>query len=275
MIKFAKTCKDGILSIPLNQKITTKDLEKILTFISNSLKQKGFQKVIFGLSGGIDSAVVALLCQKILKENILAICMPSKNSNLSNFLDAKHLCEEFNIPYEIHSIAPYEEIFMQENPDALRLGNFYARIRMTLLYDLSQKYNAIVIGTSNKSELMLGYGTIFGDLACALNPIAPFFKTQIFQIAKLLNIPSNIIQKAPSADLYPNQSDEAELGYSYALIDPLLEYITNTYPSLELLPTDSLDNFTQQGFDLKMTQAIITRIKKNLFKSQAPLLFEV
>lgn len=275
MIKFSKTCKDGILSIPLNQKITTKDLEKILTFISNSLKQKGFQKVIFGLSGGIDSAVAALLCQKILKENILAICMPSKNSNLSNFLDAKHLCEKFNIPYEIHPIAPYEEIFMQENPDALRLGNFYARIRMTLLYDLSQKYNALVIGTSNKSELMLGYGTIFGDLACALNPIAPFFKTQIFQIAKLLNIPSNIIQKAPSADLYPNQSDEAELGYSYALIDPLLEYITNTYPSLELLPTDSLDNFTQQGFDLKMAQAIITRIKKNLFKSQAPLLFEV
>lgn len=263
------------MSIPLNQKITAKDLEKILTFISNTIEKKGFQKVIFGLSGGIDSAVVALLCKQVLKENILAVCMPSKNSNLSNFIDAKHLCEKFDIPYEVHSIALYEEIFIQENPNTLRLGNFYARIRMTLLYDLSQKYNALVVGTSNKSELMLGYGTIFGDLACALNPIAPFFKTQIFQIATLLDIPSKIIQKTPSADLYPNQSDEVELGYSYALIDPLLEYIANTYPSLELLPTDSLDNFTQQGFDLKMTQTIITRIKKNLFKNQAPLLFEV
>lgn len=275
MIKCQKTSKEGALSLHLKQKITSKDIDKILSFISFSLNKKGFKKAIFGLSGGIDSAVVALLCKRILKEDILAICMPSKNSNLSNFLDAKHLCEEFSIPYEIHSIAPYEEIFIQENPNALRLGNFCARMRMNILYDLSQKYNALVIGTSNKSELMLGYGTIFGDLAYALNPIAPFFKTQIFQIAKLLDIPSNIIQKAPSADLYPNQSDETELGYSYALIDPLLEYISDTYPSLELLPTDSLDNFTQQGFDLKMTQAIITRIKKNLFKQQPPLLFEI
>lgn len=262
------------MGFSLKTEITDKEVDLIISFLQDTLKSKGFEKVIFGLSGGIDSAVVAALCKKAFNHNILAIYMPSKNSHISNLPNLEEFCKNFEIPLQIHPIFDYETIFKQQQPDLLRFGNFCARMRMTLLYDLSQKNNALVIGTSNKSELTLGYGTIYGDLAYAINPIAPFYKTQIFKIAKLLGLPQYFLDKAPSADLYPNQSDEKEIGYSYEAIDPLLDAIYQRYQFLDHLSDESYKEFLQQGFDSKMAKDIITRIRKNIFKQKPPISFE-
>lgn len=255
----------------LAAQISSHTIEKTCDFLQSSLEKKNFDSIVFGLSGGIDSAVVGVLCKKALKKHqkILAVCMPAIHSNPIHLQDAKTLCTQFDIPYTIHSITPYEKIFREENPTRLRLGNFLARIRMNILYDYSAKNNALVIGTSNKSELMLGYGTLHGDLACAINPIATFYKTQIFQIAKILNLPQNIIQKSPSADLYPNQSDSDELGYSYEILDPLLFYISQNFPVYKTIDSQFL---ISQGFDTKMVQTIVKRIQSNLFKHEHPLI---
>nr|WP_104697383.1 MULTISPECIES: NAD+ synthase [unclassified Helicobacter] len=254
--------------------MTNQEIKSIIDFLQDTLKQKGFKKAIFGLSGGIDSAVVAVLCKKAFNSNILAVYMPSKNSHSSNLSNLKAFCKDFEIPLQIYPIYDYETIFKQQNPDTLRLGNFYARMRMTLLYDLSQKNNALVIGTSNKSELTLGYGTLYGDLACAINPIAPFYKTQIFKIAKLLNLPQYFLNKAPSADLYPGQSDEKEIGYNYETLDPLLDAIYCKYHSLDNLLNNNYKDLIDQGFDSKMVEDIIHRIQKNIFKQKPPVFFE-
>lgn len=255
----------------MHKKITQNTIQNICFSLQKSLEEKKFSTVVFGLSGGIDSAVVAVLCKKAFNNNLLAVCMPSAFSTPKHLEDAKTLCEKFDIPYTIHSIAPYEEIFKQNNPTPLRLGNFLARMRMNILYDYSAKNNALVIGTSNKSELMLGYGTLYGDLACAINPIGSFYKTQIFEIAKLLEIPQNIIQKAPSADLYPDQTDSDEIGYDYDSIDPMLSYISETYPNFNQIDNTTLIN---QGFDSQMVENIVNRIKKNLFKQEKPLILK-
>lgn len=261
--------------------ITSKNIDKILSFLQDEVTKRGFSKVVLGLSGGIDSAVVALLCKKAFGENMHALCMPSISSSQQNLTDAKDFCARFSIPYTLLSIAPYQKAFLDQNaesspPSPLRVGNFCARIRMTLLYDFSQAHRALVIGTSNRSELMLGYGTIHGDLACALNPIAPFYKTQIFALARLLDIPRAILEKAPSADLYPQQSDEKELGYSYEAIDPLLACISQHYPTPQSM-AGGIDKarLVESGFAPAMVDSITARITANLFKQSLPLFLEV
>jgi NAD+ synthase len=174
-------------------------IEKFLVkFIYEEITKTGLKKGICGLSGGIDSAVVAVLAKKAMKDNFKAFMLPSQFSSPSSIEDAKTLCKKFNIEYEIISIMPLLEAYRIENK--VRLGNFSARMRMAVLYDKSAELNALVIGTSNKSELMLGYGTLYGDLASALNPIGDLYKTEIFEFAKYLGVPEVIINKPPSAD---------------------------------------------------------------------------
>lgn len=246
--------------------ITDSILTKVTTFLRQAVNKRGFHRVVFGLSGGIDSTVVARICQLSLKkEDCLALIMPSKHSNPIHEKDALEFCHEFNLPYKIIRLEAFEKAYEALGESTpLSYGNFCARIRMNLLYDQSQKNNALVIGTSNQTELKLGYGTLFGDLACAINPIAPFYKTEIYALAKLLGIPQNIRTKAPSADLYPNQSDEDELGYSYEDIDSLLIY-------LESPDTDkSKAGLEKMGFDSKMVESIQKRIQTNAFKRELP-----
>ena len=178
----------------------------------------------------------------------------------------KKRAEKLNIKYKVLSIegilnAFYETI--DANLSNLRKGNLAARVRMSLLYDYSSSINALVIGTSNKSELMLGYGTIFGDLACAINPIGELYKSEIFEFAKHLGVDKNFINKAPSADLWDGQSDEGDIGYSYAVIDEILENLENNKEQVI------------KKFGLKAVSDIENRVVSNRFKRQMPLIVKI
>ncbi|WP_291952628.1 NAD+ synthase [Campylobacter sp.] len=233
----------------------TKLQELLINFIRKNAKDKG---LILGLSGGIDSALVACLCKQAVGNKLYALLMPTKHSKKENLNDAIMLCDTLNIKYKIIYIDAILQNFepLCENLNKLRKGNLIARIRMSLLYDYSALKNALVVGTSNKSELMLGYGTIYGDLACAFNPLATLYKSEIFEFAKFLNLHENFIKKAPSADLWPNQSDENDLGYTYKELDSILKAIENN---------ENLDHF-----DEKLKRDILKRIQNNAFKRRLP-----
>jgi len=235
--------------------------EFLIRFIKEEITKTGLKKGICGLSGGIDSAVVAVLAKKALGENFKAFMLPSQYSSKSSVEDAKELCEKFDIDYEIISIAPLLEAYPIE--ERVRFGNFSARMRMAVLYDKSAELSALVIGTSNKSELMLGYGTLFGDLASALNPIGDLYKTEIFEFAEFLGVPDSILNKPPSADLWEGQSDEKELGYSYAQIDPVLEdFVDNRATKEELL----------KKYDRDLVEFVIKKVYQNQFKRKPPII---
>ena len=205
-----------------------KKIEKIERFLQKESKKRGFENVVFGLSGGIDSAVVGYVCNEVFKKNARAFIMPSSTSNPQNTKDAIAFAKEIGLCYEVIEIARFQDTFIDtaqlggDSNAFHRIGNFTARIRMAILYDKSFLHHALVVGTSNKSELMLGYGTLYGDMACAINPIGDIYKSEIFVLAREMKIPSYITSKAPSADLFPGQSDEGDLGYSYKEIDRLL-----------------------------------------------------
>ena len=233
----------------------------LIKFIYEEITKTGLKNGICGLSGGIDSAVVAVLAKKALGKNFKAFMLPSQFSSPSSLKDAKELCEKFDIDYEIISIEPLLKAYPIENK--VRLGNFSARMRMSILYDKSAELNALVIGTSNKSELMLGYGTLYGDLASALNPIGDLYKSEIFEFAKFLKVPQSIINKPPSADLWQGQSDEAELGYSYSEIDPVLEdFVDNRATKEELL----------QKYNEDLVEFVLKKVYQNQFKRKLPII---
>ena len=237
-------------------------IEKFLIkFIYEEITKTGLKKGICGLSGGIDSAVVAVLAKKALGDNFKVFMLPSQFSSKESIEDAKKLCEKFDIDYEIISIAPLLDAYKID--DKVRLGNFSARMRMAVLYDKSAELNALVIGTSNKSELMLGYGTLFGDLASALNPIGDLYKTEIFEFAKFLGVNDEIINKPPSADLWQGQSDEKELGYSYAQIDPVLaDFVDNRATKAELMAK----------YDKNLVEFVLKKVYQNQFKRKPPII---
>lgn len=233
---------------------------KLCEFIKERVRLAKASGVVIGLSGGLDSALVATLCQKVLKDKLFALIMPSTFSNKANLKDALMLCENLNIEHKIIDIQNILEAFISqcEKPDKIRIGNLSARIRMSLLYDFSALKGYLVVGTSNKSELMLGYGTIYGDLACAFNPIGELYKSDIFEFARYLHVPQVFIDKAPSADLYEGQSDENELGFSYAKIDELLK-------ALEKNDTQFIQNV-----DKNLLEMVQSRIQNNAFKRVLP-----
>lgn len=243
------------------QKIT----EKMCDFIQEKVKNSQSQGVVLGLSGGIDSALVATLCKRALKENVFALLMPTQISNKANLEDALRLCADLNLEYKIIEIQSILDAFIKqsENTTLVSLGNFAARIRMSLLYDYSALKNSLVIGTSNKSELLLGYGTIYGDLACAFNPIGSLYKSEIYALAKYLNLHENFIKKAPSADLWENQSDGADLGFSYAKIDE----------GLKALETN--DEKLLRTLDPSLIAMLKNRMQKNAFKGKMPEILEI
>lgn len=243
------------------QKIT----EKMCDFIQEKVKNFQSQGVVLGLSGGIDSALVATLCKIALKENVFALLMPTQISNKANLEDALRLCADLNLEYKIIEIQSILDAFIKqsENTTLVSLGNFAARIRMSLLYDYSALKNSLVIGTSNKSELLLGYGTIYGDLACAFNPIGSLYKSEIYALAKYLNLHENFIKKAPSADLWENQSDEGDLGFSYAKIDEGLKALENN------------DEKLLKTLDPSLIAMLKNRMQKNAFKGKMPEILEI
>jgi NAD+ synthase len=238
-------------------------------FLKDGVERTGLKSAIVGLSGGLDSAVVSILLQQVFGDKFLAVSMPTQYSSESSLKDAKELVEKFGMRWEIVEIGKYIETFQKANSNfsPLRMGNFSARIRMATLYDISARESGLVIGTSNKSEILLGYGTIFGDLASAINPIGDIYKTDLFQFAEYLGVPKSIISKPPSADLFEGQSDEKEIGYTYAEIDRVLK--------LYVEKRKSIDEVAEIVGNRNLVEMLIKRIYSNHFKRKMPVIAKV
>jgi NAD+ synthase len=233
-------------------------------FLSSEVRKTGIHKVVLGLSGGLDSAVVAVLAQKVFGNDLLCVKMPSHYSSQSSLDDADALCEKFAIRCESCSIESLLRTCVTSDMSRLRIGNFSARLRMATLFDISAREGALVLGTSNKSELMLGYGTLYGDLASAINPIGDLYKTEVFELAEYLDVNDSIRSKAPSADLWEGQSDESEIGYAYSDLDRVLK------GCVELRHTK--EELIKAGEDPQLVNMVVERIYKNQFKRKMPII---
>ena len=242
--------------------------DQLITFLKEETKKTGMDKVVTGISGGLDSAVVAVLCKEAFGDNMSGVMMPSHYSSDESVDDAKELCEKFDIKYEIVPIAPMVEAYeAMMGGNKLRVGNFSARMRMSVLYDISARENALVVGTSNKSELLLGYGTIHGDIACAINPIGQIYKSDEFDFARYLGVTEAILTKKPSADLWAGQSDEEDLGYSYKHMDDVLKELVDNGKSKEEL--------LSMGVEEDLIDMLNHRMKANAFKGKLPTIAQI
>ncbi|MFD1422299.1 NAD+ synthase [Laceyella tengchongensis] len=251
----------------LNEELTT---ELLTTALREEVTKAGFSKVVLGLSGGIDSALSLYLSVRAFgPENVIAVRMPYKTSSPSSLEDAEAAIAATGVEALTIDITPQIDAYFDMMPDAtpLRRGNKMARERMTILYDLSAHYNALVIGTSNRTELLLGYGTQFGDAASAVNPIGDLYKTQVRQLAVYLGVPEQIIAKPPSADLWEEQTDEGELGFTYLDVDCLLHYMVDQ--------RYTLDQLRAQGFEDEFIAKVSKRIIQNQYKRTMPVILKV
>src|SRR5690606_277116 len=197
----------------------------LVGFIADQIAKAGMKRAVIGLSGGLDSAVSAYLTAEALgPENLLAIRMPYKTSSPDSLNDADAVIKALGLPSMTIPITEMADPLFARFPDMSerRKGNVMARLRMTILYDQSVPWGGLVMGTSNKTELLLGYSTIYGDSGVALQPIGDLYKTQVRELAAALGVPEQIIKKPPSADLWQGQTDEGELGFTYAEVDQLL-----------------------------------------------------
>src|SRR5260370_13522193 len=194
----------------------------LVCFIRNEVRKVGFERVVRGMSGGVDASLVATLATEALgPTNVVAFIMPYKTSDPKSKSDALQIVQQLGIHHLEIDISRQIDAYFENFPkaDQKQRRHKMARERMTILYDQSRAWRALVIGTSNKTELLLGYGTIYGDMPSAINPIADLYKTQVWQLADALGVPTSIVQKAPSADLWAGQSDETELGFQYRMLD--------------------------------------------------------
>lgn len=239
-------------------------------FVRNEVRKVGFERVILGLSGGVDSSVVAYLAQKALgAANVLGVIMPYRTSSPQSVADARLVAADLGLETEIEDITASVDAYFGRHPEAesLRRGNKMARERMSILYDLSVARNALVLGTSNKTELLLGYGTLFGDMASALNPLGDLYKTQVWQLAEALGVPSGIVAKPPSADLWPDQTDEAELGIKYEDADRILFCLVDYRLSAEQV--------VERGFPADLVARVVRRLRDNQYKRLPPILAKI
>ncbi len=240
---------------------------KISSFITEQVRGNGFQKVVVGLSGGIDSALVAFLCVHALgKENVLGLMLPYRSSQQASLDDALAVAEALQIEHQTVPITPMVDgYFAQQTPDKLQKGNFCARMRMSVLFDYAQRENALVAGTGNRSELLIGYCTVYGDGACSFEPIGHLYKTEVWQMAKELGVPEQIITKPPTADLWDGQTDEQELGLSYAMLDKMLIDYQDNKLSPEKL---------SQKYDAKLVEKVVRLVQNSKFKRVMPPILE-
>ena len=246
---------------------TTAGQRIIREFIRAQLRQAGFGKALLGLSGGINSALVAyLVADAIGPANLLAVLMPYRTSSPESRADAEEVVRRLGCQSELVDISAMVDAYFEAPPrtDAtfLRRGNLMARARMMVLYDHSVTWNGLVVGTGNKTETLIGYTTLWGDSASAFNPIGDLYKSQIRQLSWAMGVPEAIIRKAPSADLWPGQTDEAEVGFSYAEMDRILFRLVDR----RLTP----DEVAAEGFDPGLVERIDRMVAGAEFKRQVP-----
>lgn len=235
-------------------------------FIRAQLDQAGFEKVLLGLSGGIDSALVAYLAAEAIgPRNVLAVLMPYRTSSPGSRHDAEAVVADLECASEVVDISAIVDGYFEDGrSDAtpLRRGNFMARARMMVLYDHSVTWGGLVIGTGNKTETLIGYSTLWGDSASAFNPIGDLYKSQIRQLSVAIGVPEAIITKAPSADLWPGQTDEEEVGFSYAEVDRILYRLVDRRLSLDEVVAD--------GFERELVERVDRMVAGSEFKRQVP-----
>jgi NAD+ synthase len=247
----------------------------IVGFIRGQLAQAGFERAVLGLSGGIDSALVAyLVAEAIGPERLLCVMMPYRTSSPASRADAEEVVRRLGCASELIDISPMVDGYFGTEgvPGALgaegltastlRRGNFMARMRMAVLYDRSVTWGGLVVGTGNKTETLIGYTTLFGDSASAFNPIGDLYKSQVRQLAADLGVPEAIIAKAPSADLWPGQTDESEAGFSYPELDRVLFWLID-----KRLPPEEL---VTRGFPAGLVTWAVRAVAGAEFKRQVP-----
>jgi NAD+ synthase len=239
---------------------------QILTgFIKSEITRAGFSRAVIGLSGGLDSALsCALAAEALGPENVFAVRMPCKASSRDSLEHAQLLIDQLKVQSETIDITEIVEPLIRRDPEMskIRQGNILARARMIVLYDWTEPFKGLVVGTSNKTEILLGYSTLWGDMACAINPIGDLYKTQVRQLSRAMNIPAPIIDKPPSADLWAGQTDEDELGFTYDEVDRLLYLLVDQ----RYMP----DECVEAGFDKAFVEKVIARIRRYQFKRMMP-----
>ncbi len=235
-------------------------------FIREEITKVGFERAVVGVSGGIDSATTVTLCARALgPENVLAIRMPYRTSSPHSLSDAQAVIDMLGVQHETVDITPMVDPFFEMTPDMdrRRKGNVMARQRMIVLYDRSVAFGGLVVGTGNKTELLLGYTTLFGDSACAINPLGDLYKRQVRQLATYLGIPRQIIEKPPTADLWVGQTDEGELGFTYDEADQILYLLFDLRWRVE--------EVVALGFPEALVRGIMERVRRNQYKRMPPV----
>lgn len=252
--------------VKIDLSIDTQLARTLLTgFIRSEITRTSFRRAVLGLSGGLDSALSCFLAAEALgPENVLAVRMPYKTSSQDSLDHAQLVIDALSVQTLTIPITEMADPLIQRDPaiDSMRKGNIMARCRMIVLYDQSAAFNGLVVGTGNKTEILLGYSTLYGDSACAINPLGDLYKTQVRQLSAAMGVPEAIINKPPSADLWSGQTDEGELGFTYADVDRLLYLLVDQ----RYTPTDAVD----AGFDSAFVQAVVRRIQRNQFKRVLP-----
>lgn len=256
-------------SAPLPQIDPARAIEVIVAFVREQMAQAGFSRLVIGLSGGVDSGAVAFLAARAIgADNLLAVRMPYRTSSEASETDAMRVVDALGCRTELVDITPMVEpmLALIDDDDAVALnvrrGNVMARQRMIVLYDRSAAEDALVIGTSNKTEALLGYGTLHGDMAAALAPIGDLYKTQLRAVARELGVPEEVVSKPPSADLWPGQTDEGELGRSYDSLDRALYALVDRRWSVE--------RCVAAGLPRDLVEWVERRVAKMEFKRQLP-----
>ena len=253
--------------LTLNSEVTR---HVLVAFLRAEIKRFGFQKAVLGLSGGVDSALSCFLAAEALgPQNVLALLMPYRTSAAESTEHALQLVKLAGVATQSVDITPMVEPYLAQHPQMsdVRRGNVMARTRMIVLYDHSSQWNGLAVGTSNKTELLLGYGTLFGDMASAVNPLGDLYKTQVRQMARAVGVPEAIVQKAPSADLWAGQTDEGELGFTYADVDKLLYCLVDE--------RYSPDEAIAEGFEPQFVAVVMRKLRQAQFKRVPPIIAKV
>lgn len=243
---------------------------KAISFIQATAHESGFTRVIVACSGGVDSSTVLALAVRALgKKNVLALLLPYGKLSKLGTEQAQLVIAQLELPKENLRLVDIENKvapFLENGMDKIRQGNIIARVRMIVLYDLAKKFNALVCGTENKSEYILGYYTRFGDEASDLEPIRRLYKTQVYAVAQYLQLPKEVISAEPTAGLWHGQTDAGELGFTYAQADQILYLLFDKKVGKQKL--------TQHGLQQEEVEKVLNWVKRNQFKHNLPYVFK-